>query len=408
MKTPLLLAALLLATSSRAQITLTATRTTQANGWMRGGWGNYRFVLKNDGPAVTIVSWKGHWEADGKTMGGPWGGDLDLPLASGAALTRDEVGYLPPEVAEAAEGKAAEMVGTFTVQNGAEKRELPYRFAVPEAVLPERLKLIKGKTVGIALMESRYRDFKTAKRALKWVDDCYAAMIDLTGQRPFGGKLMVYREAPEHPWWAYAGQEMILNTKFVGQTLKDFDNGILSFGWVHEVGHNFDDGIGDWYNWSGPCAEFQANFKLAYAVSRPSNQGFRMKWRNGAPAYGDKRPEIFMTGKELDDKFFGLFGDAYLADPKRTWDTLSSDETQTLFHRLVEVYGWDPFKAWYRTYRRLTDAGMKPPAAPEEKINLAAAILIKETGGDLIPTFQMWRLPINADSVARMAKQYRL
>jgi len=50
----------------------------------------------------------------------------------------------------------------------------------------------------------------------------------------------------------------------------------------HEVGHNFDV-LGDWYIWSGPAAEWQANFKLAYAFETIPDQSYRIKWTFQGP-----------------------------------------------------------------------------------------------------------------------------
>ncbi len=395
----------LVSAAQAAGVTL-AAENRMPKGWMPGGWGSYRFVLKNDGSApATVVKWTAHWEAQGKTMGDAWGGDVGAAIEPGKSLTRDEVGLLPEDVVAKARPGAPVMAGSFTVKQGDATSELAYRIEVPGAVLPEPLKQVNGKTAGMSLMASRFKTFKHLDRTLSWVDQCYAAMIDLTGEKPFGGKLMVFKECPEHPWWAYAGQEMILNTKFVGDTLNDFDDGLISFGWIHEVGHNFDV-LGDWYIWSGPAAEWQANFKLAYAFESIQDQSFRIKWTFQAPGYPAPDKNARLTGQELVERFFTLFGDAYLADPKRTYDTLSSDEMHTFFQRIQRAYGWDVYKRWYRTYRRLADKGMKPPEKPEEKISLIAAILSEESKVDLEPLFVRWRFPVTAESVKAARERY--
>lgn len=392
---------------ARAQNITLHAENSQPKGWGAGGWGSYRFVLKNDtGQDAVIVSWSAHWEAQGRPIGDAWGGDVNQPLPAGKTVTRDEVGLLPVEVARAAKPGAAEMAGQFVVRQGNQNIPLPFHVNVPEATLPEPLKLVRGKTVGLDLMQSRYKTFHHLDRTLRWLDECYAAMIELTGEKPFGGKLMIYKEAPPHPWWAYAGQEMILNTDYVGSTLKDFDDGLISFGWVHEVGHNFDAELGKWYIWSGPAAEWQANFKLCYALESIPDQSFRIRWTFQAPGYPAPDTHIRLTGTQLVERFFLMFGDKYLADPSRAWDTLSSDEMHTFFQRLQRVYGWDVFKRWYRTYRRLENAGQKPPEKSEEKIALIAAILSAETKVDLVPTFQRWRFPVTPESVRAMRERY--
>lgn len=381
----------------------------QPQGWGIGGWGSYRFVLHNPSPTeATIVSWSAHWEANGKQIGAAFGGDINQKILAGKDVTRDETGVLPEDAVKAARPKLAHLVGQFVVNTGTSTVNLPYDIEIKEFILAEPLKEVDGKMVGMELMTSRYRNFKHIDRTLKWMDESYSAMIDLTGERPYGGKRMIYLESPPHPWWAYAGQKMILNTEYVGETLKHFDDGLVEFGWVHEVGHNFDDPLGKWYIWSGPAAEFQANFKLAYAFENIPDQSFRMKWVSEAAGYPAPDKNIRLTGHEFVDKFFMMFGDEYLADSNRKWDSLTSDEIHTLFQRIQVVYGWEPFKRWYRTYRRLEDAGQKPPEKAEDKVSLIAAILSYETKVDLTPLFVMWRFPINADSVKLMKEKYKI
>jgi hypothetical protein len=401
---------------------LTAELTTKP-GWMSGGWGGYRLSVKNpfDNQPVRILSWEAHWEAKGKRVGDPWKADLKGEQApAGGTWTKNEVGYLPPEVVAAAKPQAPVMVGKVVViyelNPGSRKYtgttlDLPFKITVPAATLPEKLKLIKGKTLGLELMESRYKNFPSAKRALKWLDEAYQAMIDLTGYHPFDGKLMVIQEAPEHPYWAYAGNPVVMNTKFVPQQIEDINKGLMPFGWVHEVGHNFDV-YGKWYIWNGPSAEMQANFKLAYAfeVVEKKNTGsdaFKVK-RGGfsGPSYPSVHKEETMTGRQFVDAFFTLHGDAYLADPKRTWDSMTSDEIHSFLQRIQVAYGWEPFKRMYRWYQLLENQGLKPPETDAGKVQLMAAILSLETKVDLVPIFQRWRMPVSKEDVAKMKSTY--
>lgn len=378
----------------------------QTRGWMPDGWGGYRFVLRNEGSVpVRVTRWTARWQARGTPMGEPWGGELSETLAPGKELVRDEVGLLPGDVYRVAKPEHPMMCGTFTIAVEDRETVIPFRLPVPGAELPEPLRRVEGETVALALMESRFREFMALPRTLAWMDACYESMIQLTGERPFGGRKMVFREAPPHPWWAYAGEEMILNTDYVASTLKDFDDGLISFGWVHEVGHNFDT-LGEWYIWNAASAEFQANFKLAHAFETIADQSFRIKWTFVAPGYPPPDKSLRLSGPEFVERFFLLFGDGYLADAGRDWLSLSSDEMHSFFQRLQRCYGWEPFRRWYRTYRRLHDAGKKPPESPEEKLRLAAAILARETGVDLVPVFQRWRFPVDAASVRTVAEKY--
>lgn len=378
---------------------------TMPKGWGADGWGTFKITVRNNGAApLRVVDWKSHWEAKGKEF--PLeSGNVGEEVLPGGEWSKTVYAVLPKAVADAARPGAAIVAGEVRLSIGG---TVPFRLEVPEAVLPEPLKTVSGKFVALSVMESRFKTFKYLDRTLKWMDEAYQRMIDLTGETPFNGRKMTLKEAPPHPWWAYAGEQMILNTDFVGSALAEADKGGLSFGWVHEVGHNFDT-LGDWYIWSGPAAEWQANFKLAYAMETHPDPTVRMLWTHFSPGYPKPPVEpALVTGKEYTDRFFLTFGDAYLADPKRSWKTLSSDEMHTFFQRIQRVYGWEVYRQWYRTYRKLQDAGMKAPGSEEEKINLIAAILEKQAGVELVPLFIRWRFPVTRETVDAAAKKYKL
>lgn len=257
-------------------------------------------------------------------------------------------------------------------------------------------------------MQSRFNQFKNADKAVRWMNQSYRAMEELTGGLPYDGNRVIFKESVEHSYWAYAGQEIILNTNFVESTLKDFDNGLLSFGWVHEMGHDFDDGIGEWYIWSGPAAEFQANFKLCYVIETIEDQSFKMSQTVKVPNFPLVEKSKKVSGIQMSHKSFLFFGDKYLSESKRSWESLSSDEMHSLFQRIQITYGWDAYKNWYRTYRELKEEGFSPPESKEDKINLIAAILSNVCSVDLIPLFKTWRLPVSKEKVELIEEKYKL
>jgi hypothetical protein len=403
--------------------TAEATRG-QAAGWMSGGWGNYSLKIENpfEDRKLHITKWEAHWEVKGRKWGDSWGGELESTIEPKQQWKKDEVGYLPPEVVEAAKPGNPKLVGAISVSYELvprsrdlklTSRSLPFSIEIPAARLPEPLKRIQGKTLALELMESRYKNFPSAQRALKWLDEAYQAMIELTGYTPFEGKIMVIQEAPEHPYWAYAGNPVIMNTKYMPAQIDDLNKGIISFGWIHEIGHNFDV-YGKWYIWNGPSAEMQANFKLAYALEQiaRTNTGenaFVVK-RGGfsGPSYPAVNKEETMSGRQFVDAFFTLHGDAYLADPNRRWDSMTSDEIHSFLQRLQIAYGWEPFKAMYRQYQTLDKLGLKEPETAEGKLQLMAAILCRETKVDLVPIFQRWRMPVTKEDVEAMRSKYKL
>ncbi len=402
----LIIAIAVICAAAQAQVTVTAVCSPK-EGWMADGWGNCKFTFKNNGQTeAKITKWAAHWEVAGKTIGDPWDGEFLLTIPAGKEAVKEETGWLPPEVVEKSKPNNSLMVGKFTVQIDGKDTEVPFKLEVPEAKLPGPTKLIKGKKVGLELMTSKLDNFHSQKKITRWLDQCYNAMYDLTGQKPDNGKLIVIKESPAHPWWAYAGNPIIMNTNYVANTLKEIDDGLMPFGWVHEIGHDFDV-LGKWYIWNGPSAEWQANWKLVYAYEAISDRDFKAKWgQNKDAGYQPAAKEVFINGKQFVDSFFLFFGDPYLSNPTRTWDTMSSDEMHSFFQRLVRVYGWEPFKGWYRTYDRFEKLGLKEPDTPEGKIQLIAAILSNQTGVDLVPVFQRWRMPVTEDDVKAMMEKY--
>jgi hypothetical protein len=80
--------------------------------------------------------------------------------------------------------------------------------------------------------------------------------------------------------------------------------------------------------------EWQGNFKLAYALETLPDQTFRMRCNYEPPGYPAANRDLPITGPQMVERFFAMFGDVYLADPKREWTTLTSDEMHTFFQRL--------------------------------------------------------------------------
>ena len=48
-----------------------------------------------------------------------------------------------------------------------------------------------------------------------------------------------------------------------------------------------------------------------------------------------------------------------------------------------------------------------PPSTPEDKINLMCAIFSETTGTNMVPAFQLWRLPVSNESVAAIKERYK-
>ena len=373
----------------------------QKGGWMPDGWGSINFKLEGGDVHSRIEKWSGHWVVGGQAK------DAISEVWEGEGVSRSTVGYLPKALVDASKPAAPKIVGTVTIFEGGTDRDEPFSIDVPGAVLPEPLETRAGAHVGFALQKPRWARHEVPATMLPMMDTAYERIAELTGVKPYDGKVIVLQESPPNPYWAYAGNPVILNGDYVAKTLAEVKEGRLPFGWIHEMGHDFDVN-GDWYIWNGAAAEFQANFKLGFVVEQPI-KGFRMVWDGyahaGYPVAGGKTDS---DGYKFVDSFFLFFGDPYLADATRKWDSLSSDETHSFFQRLVRVYGWAPFKRWYRDYASIAALGLKPPKDAETKIALCCGLLSKETGVDLLPIFERWRYPVTAASVKAAMTTYGL
>ena len=371
----------------------------QKLGWMPNGWGTVEFRYEGAETHARLESFEGHWVTGTRqrdSVGEKWDGD---------GVSRSWVGSLPASYVQDADPGVPKIVGTVTVFEGGAEHQESFTVDVPPARLPAPIVTHNGIHVGVALQQTRWEASEAPKALLPMLDLAYERMKDLTGNVPYGGKTIVLQESPPNPYWAYAGNPVILNGDYVAKTLADAKDGRLPFGWIHEMGHDFDVN-GDWYIWNGACAEFQANFKLGFVVERPI-EGWRMVWDGyKSAAYPEPGGRTDSNGYAFEDGFFLFFGDPYLADPGRKWDSLTSDETHSFFLRLVRVYGWEPIKRWYRDYATLVAKGLKPPTAPETKVALCCGLLSKETGVDLVPVFQRWRFPVTENSVKRAMQEF--
>jgi len=432
----LLLALLVGCGPSTSPVKVTAV-PNPPQGWMAGGYGEVKYTFDNrSGDDGKVIGWSCQWEAAGERVGDVWSDRrrYDLPPHQKTELTK--VGQLPAEAVEKAGGGNAVLTCDLTVLLGDETFEVPIRIEVPEAVLPEKLVTTKGEYVGIAIMESHDKELVAKDRLLRWLDESYKAMWDLTGRRPYNGEMIIIQESPPQPWYTHAGNPILMDTTYMANLVQEVNAGIMPFGWIQAMGEDFDDGLGEWTIWNGESREWQANWKLDYAYETIPDQSFKAKWERNEkapyPARGDAGELV--SGYQLMQSRFLFFGDGYLGDHDRTWDTMGSGDLHAFFLRLVREYGWEPFKQWYRTTARLDELGYDAPRSPDEKINLIAAILqyhidkewypaylrSKEPDAnppstpeekkivvvDIVPAFERWRMPVTAGKMAGMFKRY--
>ena len=390
--------------AANADITQTAENITK-NGWMRGGYGTIKFTYENSGsePAEMIL-WKGDWYAKGTKIRSWTWDETKITVSAGGTATGQLTAWMPPNVADAAGNVDPVTKGYSVFVIGGTTTEVPFDVTIPVAKITDPMKAVKGKITGLNLREKNFEGIKHTKRTLAFLDDAYEQMQDLTGFTPFDGKVIMLEESPDNASWAYAGNPIVLNEKFVREAITQMDQGTVCCGWVHEMGHDFD--FGGWYIWNSPAAEFQANFKLGYAVENLMTEDSPFKTLSWQKEADGKRPET--TGRDFVDGYFMASGDTYLASTERDWTAIKSDEIHSLFLRIARRYGWDPIKKWYRSYDVLAQEGYPRPEAAEDKVKLMCALLSKHTGQDLQPMFELWKFPVTAEDVKAVNKKYKL
>jgi hypothetical protein len=395
---------MLVAGSVTAALTQKAENLNK-NGWMRNGYGTIKFSYENNStePAEMIL-WKGEWFAKGEKIR-DWSWDkTKVTVPAGEKASGHLTAWMPPNVADASGDTSPVTKGVSVFVIGGETTEVPFEVTIPVARIMDPMKEVKGKLMGLNLREKSFEGIKNTQRTLDFLDGAYLYMQDLTGFTPFEGNVVILEESPANNSWAYAGNPIVLNEKFVREAITQMDEGTVCCGWVHEMGHDFD--FGGWYIWNSPAAEFQANFKLAYAVENLMTEDSPFKTLSWQKKVNGKRSGT--TGRDFVDGYFMASGDNYLASSERDWTAIKSDEIHAMFLRLVRRYGWDPIKKWYRSYDALAKKGYPRPETAEGKVKLMCALLSKHTGQDLQPMFKLWKFPVTAEDVQKMNKKYKL
>lgn len=370
------------------------------SGWMANGYGQLKFEYNYSGSnPLNIIAWEGQWICGRKEFN-KWDVKTNIELKNGIVAKGDFIGWMPGDVADAAIDINPVVKGNSVVVSGSDTVRIPFTIEIPVGKLPNATEVRKGSKIGIELQNSRWKDLEHADDIVKFFDDTYVAMEELTGSRPYGGDLMIIKECPANPYFAYAGNPIVLNTNFVGTSLETLDSHQVDFGWVHEMGHDFDDGLGQLYNFS-TFTETQANLKLSYILDQlvTKNSLYKMK------SWVDK--ETLLDGISFNDEYFPKFADDYLPTD-REWKTLQSDEYHALFFKVIREEGWEVMKEYYRTFGRLVKSGAVKPQGDEEYLQLNMLVLQLSTKKDMLPTYSEWRLPVTAESLDKVKTKYSL
>ncbi|MFR9523790.1 MAG: M60 family metallopeptidase [Rikenellaceae bacterium] len=381
------------------QLDVKATVSQRGGAIMLNGYGTIVYELTNTSDkTIHVHGVESSWNAGGQSYNG-WNQHQDMTLAANETKKFDTIVWMSPQTEEMAGGATPFVSGEVRYEIEGSKAAAPYKVDVVIASLPSPMKIIKGKYIGIELQESTWAEVDHDKKIVKYVDQTYKWMQDLTSNTPYNGDLMILLEAPENPYYAYAGNPIVMNTKFVAKAAATFDNDLVEFGWVHEMGHDFDDVIGNWYNW-GTFTEFQANIKLSYVVEMMCKPKSKIKINS----WVDKKTP--MDGVEFNDEFFVPYSKAYLASDK-AWTEMISDDYHSLFMAVIREQGWGVLKDFYATFGELSKRADNYPHGMD-RVELALSVFDKCAGGDLSELYAQYRIPLDKAKMSKILQKYNI
>ncbi len=177
-----------------------------------------------------------------------------------------------------------------------------------------------------------YIDDNKINTYVKNLDKVYQAYYDLTGVKPFNGKLIDIFFNNYHSFYAFAGNPIQVNKTYSKEMFTNLNNNNwdMGFGIIHEISHNFDNEKWDFE------AEFWANTKMMYALD---------KYKFSVNVNG--------SGKLTGNKIINYYKKAYDQNLKN--GIISYDGVTYLFAKIKEKYGWDIFKKTFRYFNNLPD-----------------------------------------------------
>lgn len=208
------------------------------------------------------------------------------------------------------------------------------------------------------------------------LDEVYEAYVDLVGQEGYGGPNITLKEGINIGQEAemLSGDPILWESKFVADKLRSVNEyQDLSFGPVHELGHNFDYYLSSASYLIGSVKainpEHWANFKLTYVADTLGAKYPNWTFYQQSSGYM-KLPQF------SHDYFVERFAKPWIAKGQTDWQTMENDVFTGLLYMIREEYGWEPFKKTFREYNSMTGPS---PASDLAKIQLFADTLNKYT-----------------------------
>lgn len=196
--------------------------------------------------------------------------------------------------------------------------------------------LIEGKYVTTSVPNEIAENITDTQKE-KWVNDidfAYEKYTDLVCGQPIGGSHMyiyVSHEPLILQYLAVAGAPIVYNYNYFYEDIANVGNDMMSFGILHEIGHNFDT-VADNLTFHG---EVTANYKMVYVL-------------DSLDRTLDKKINIGggMDAKNIRDYYKASY-DNYIANPNGEFN---GDGVTYALLRLTDTVGWDTISDAYKWY----------------------------------------------------------
>ena len=222
----------------------------------------------------------------------------------------------------------------------------------------DKAKRVIGETENIRLSlkpetitESGISDEKY-QQLLDNLQSAYEAYYELTGSAPFYGDKLNMLETFQPAYLKYgavSGNTIRLSNSQV-EALKSYEeSGFVNFGWLHEIGHDFDNGselkTGKIYNYGWDFHdEFWANTKMLYVLDTTDVS------TNIGEVTADSLEEILPYYKQNYDK--------WKAEGTGTFEECYHDALTYIFGTIAQDIGWEPF---VKTFHQFTAGEIPTP-----------------------------------------------
>jgi hypothetical protein len=379
------------------------------SGWQPGLTSNIQLLLENKTPyPVSVDQGEYAFFIDGKPTGvtGSFPGLVYIRPNSRTAQEHCPI-YFPSALVD--HGNGGKLSLQITTHGSTSKSTVSGSCTIDVIVsdLPGPFRQVSGRHVSLELAENQFESIQNIDAILAFLDTVYDSMAGLTGHRPMNGINMALREVPPFFAFARAGFPILLNTIYVRRSIEAFDKGCVCYGWLHEMGHDFE--YGYWYMYNSASCECHANLKLVYALEhliRNSHGDFYLlPWKKEIDS-----AVRYESGRHFADQYFLGKKSDYLTNTSRDWLSLESDELLIFYLQLIRTHGWEPFKRMYRTYRALTDATHDRPMENNgpEMFTLQMAVLSHVLDEDMVSRCAEWRIPVTAAQITAMSERFDL